>query len=98
MKQALINPMQIAVTYISGWTDIPDPNPENIRAEPIEIEIENAYNIAQVENQSFEVAEPLFWVDCPDEVVTGLWYYSINTLICLKKNEAPNPNPPLPSS
>ena len=98
MKKALINPMQPSVTYISGWTDIPDPNPDNIRAEAIETEIANAYGIAQVENQTFEVAEPLFWVDCPDETTTESWYYSIDTSLCLEKFDAPNPNPPLPSS
>ena len=30
--------------------------------------------IAQVEQVEFEVAEPLFWVDCPDEVTTE-WTY-----------------------
>lgn len=98
MKKALINPTQIPVTYTSGWTDIPNPNPDNIRAEPIEAEIANAYNIAQVENQTFEVAEPFFWVDCSDETVAGLWYYSIDTSLCLEINESPDPNPPLPLS
>jgi hypothetical protein len=30
--------------------------------------------VAQVEQESFEVALPLFWVDCPDEVTTE-WTY-----------------------
>lgn len=30
--------------------------------------------VIQIEEQSFEVAEPLFWVDCGDEVKTG-WSY-----------------------
>lgn len=30
--------------------------------------------VIQVEEQSFEVAKPLFWVDCSDEVKTG-WSY-----------------------
>jgi len=89
MKKALIDPMNISVTYISGWTD-------QTPAEPIITDIENAYNIAEVKNQTFEVAEPLFWVDCPDETVAGLWYYSINTSLCLAKNDVPSPNPPLP--
>lgn len=30
--------------------------------------------VIQIEEQSFEVAKPLFWVDCGDEVKTG-WTY-----------------------
>lgn len=30
--------------------------------------------VIQVEEQSFQVAKPLFWVDCSDEVKTG-WSY-----------------------
>ena len=31
--------------------------------------------IAQVEQVEFEVAEPLFWVDCPDECLADQWKY-----------------------
>lgn len=31
--------------------------------------------IAQVEQNSFEVAAPLFWVDCPDDCVADVWWY-----------------------
>ena len=33
--------------------------------------------IAQVEpeDQTFEVAEPLFWTDCPDECLANEWFY-----------------------
>lgn len=33
--------------------------------------------VAQVEpdNQTFAVAEPLFWVACADDVVADEWYY-----------------------
>jgi len=89
MKKALISPIDVPVTYISGWTD-------QTPAEPIETTIENAYDVTEVQGQTFKVSEPLFWVDCPDETVAGLWYYSINTSLCLEKNNAPNPNPPLP--
>lgn len=30
--------------------------------------------VIQIEKKSFEVAKPLFWVDCSDEVKTG-WSY-----------------------
>jgi hypothetical protein len=31
--------------------------------------------VAQVELIGFEVAPPLFWVDCPDDCVRDDWYY-----------------------
>lgn len=31
--------------------------------------------IAQVADAEFEVAQPLHWVDCPDEVIADLWTY-----------------------
>ena len=29
---------------------------------------ETGYRVAQVDSESFEVAQPLFWVDCTDDV------------------------------
>ena len=31
--------------------------------------------IAQVEQTAFEVAAPLFWIDCPDDCVADVWWY-----------------------
>jgi len=31
--------------------------------------------IAQVEEQPFEVALPLFWVECSNECVADVWWY-----------------------
>lgn len=31
--------------------------------------------VAEVMPSEFPVAEPLFWVDCPDEVVADMWIY-----------------------
>ena len=33
--------------------------------------------VAQVEsdNQTFPVANPLFWIDCPDDCVADVWWY-----------------------
>lgn len=31
--------------------------------------------IAQVDELGFEVAEPLFWIGCPDNCVADEWYY-----------------------
>lgn len=31
--------------------------------------------VCQVESQQFDVAPPLYWVDCPDGIVAGLYTY-----------------------
>ena len=37
----------------------------------------NGYRIAQVESAEniFGVAEPLYWIDCADDVVADQWYF-----------------------
>jgi hypothetical protein len=42
---------------------------------------ESGYRVAQVasDNETFEVAEGLFWVDCSDDVVADSFYYEPNT-------------------
>jgi len=53
--------------------------------------------VAQVEESAniFEVAPPLHWIDCPDEIVAGLYYYDNvqNTFL-----EIPIPPPPPPKA
>ena len=36
---------------------------------------ETGYRVAEVEQQAFEVAPPLFWVDCADNVVADQFWY-----------------------
>jgi hypothetical protein len=33
------------------------------------------YRVAQVEMESFEIAQPLFWVDCADDVNADQFWY-----------------------
>lgn len=47
--------------------------------------------IAQVEQASFEVAPPLFWVDCPDNCVADVWWYYNG--VCEVMPEPPTPVP-----
>jgi len=36
---------------------------------------ETGYRVAQVEAQEFEVALPLFWVECADNIVADQFWY-----------------------
>jgi len=82
MKNALISPNE-SVSYISGWTDSPKP-------QPIYTTISNAQRVAEVVDTTFEVATPLFWITCSDDVVTDQFYYdSVSATI--------NQIPPTPS-
>lgn len=78
MKNALISPNESPVTYISGWTNT---NP----TQPILISIENSYRVCEVAQQTFEVAPPLFWVECQDDVVSDEWYYDLKSKNIIKK-------------
>lgn len=60
MKKALIDP-RITAKFFSE--------------EEVEIQIENSQRVCQVENQEFQVASPLYWLDCNDDVVADRFYY-----------------------
>lgn len=40
---------------------------------------ETGYRVAEVCSQTFEVASPLFWVDCADDVVADQFWYDPET-------------------
>jgi hypothetical protein len=87
MKKALISPNE-AVSYISGWTEATPTKP----SQPIYTTIPNANRVAEVMDTTFEVALPLFWVDCADNVVADQWYYdSVTATIIVVPPPAPKP-------
>jgi hypothetical protein len=47
--------------------------------------------VAQVEVTSFEVAQPLFWADCPDDCVSDQWYYVGGQCIAIPPAPVPVP-------
>jgi hypothetical protein len=40
---------------------------------------EAGYRVADVVATSFEIAPPLFWVECADDVVADVYWYDPNT-------------------
>lgn len=55
---------------------------------------ETGYRVAQVEPdaQIFEVAQPLFWVSCADDVVADQFWYDPETQT-IKPMPQPDPEP-----
>jgi hypothetical protein len=55
---------------------------------------ESGYRVAEVAAQSFEVAEPLFWVECPDDVFADIfWYDPVSGSFALIPEPEPIPQP-----
>ena len=48
--------------------------------------VSNGYRIAQVEpaESIFGVADPLYWMDCADDVVADQWYFDTNENVIKK--------------
>lgn len=81
MKNALISPNE-DVSWLSDWSN----------DQPIYTLISNANRIAEVSTTQFEVASPLFWIACADDVIADLFYYdSVTQTICA----IPEPTPKL---
>lgn len=60
---------------------------------PVQI-VETGYRIAEVRDAEFEVADPLFWVECQDDVLADLfWYNPIDKSINPVPVEEPEPEP-----
>ena len=68
--KALISPNEAPISYISSWIAGTPPT-------PVYSTYPNSCRVAQVEpdDQTFPVAEPMFWATCPDDCVADEWYY-----------------------
>jgi hypothetical protein len=78
MKKALISPNESPVKHITGWDQYT----------PIYSDYPNSYRVAEVCDSEFEVATPLFWVDCADDIVEDQFYYNtVNQTIVPVVNE-----------
>ena len=81
MRNALISPNE-QVKYISSWDDA---------GMPVYTVIPEAQRIAEVSNQEFPVAPPLYWESCNDNVIADQWYWDPELLTAV---EVPAPPPP----
>jgi hypothetical protein len=79
--KALISPVEVqTITYISAWID----------GMPQYTDIHDCQRVAQVEVETFDVAPPLYWVDCPADCEADQWYYKDG--LHKKPEDAPNPD------
>ena len=91
MKKALISPDQ-SVSYISSWQEV------GVNTYmPVWTTIVGGERVAEVMDAEFEVAPPLFWVDCADNTVADQFYYESQTQQILPKpQDASYPDPVQP--
>lgn len=55
---------------------------------------QTGYRVAQVSEQEFLVAEPLFWINCSDEIVADqYWYDPVDQTIKLLPETVPQSQP-----
>ena len=88
--KALISPNEsFDHKWISSWNEV------NGVWEPVRSEILNCQRVVQVEpdNQTFPVAEPLYWFDCPDDCKADFWYFK-DAQVFIKPTDALNPSTP----
>lgn len=86
--KCLIDP-RVTVQHISNW------NFDSVKKYyiPEFTDYENSARVCQVQEQSFEIAPPLFWVDCSNDVVAdGFWYNTETQQISPVINQ-PEPSP-----
>lgn len=41
--------------------------------------VETGYRVAQIDEVGFEVAPPLFWIDCVDDIAADVYWYNPET-------------------
>ena len=66
--KALISPNELFdLSWVSSWNG----------DTPVYSKILNCQRVAEVEpdNKIFDVAQPLYWVDCPDNCRADEWYF-----------------------
>lgn len=77
MKKALIDPKGTALA-VTAWSNVDN------KWLPVYTTIENSWRVAEVDDNEFPVAPPLFWVSCEDAAVADEWYYDSVQLVILR--------------
>lgn len=80
--KALIDPSASA-RYIASWTGTP--------LKPVYETYPNSARICEVVDTEFDVAAPLFWVDCDASVIADQFYYDTQQTIIFPVVNEPKP-------
>jgi hypothetical protein len=95
--KALISPNEsFTWTWVTSWkwgSTLTPANPIAMGWIPDTTDsIENCQRVAEVEpdDKIFEVAQPLHWVDCPNNCVMDVWYFK-DGAVYIKPTDAPKP-------
>jgi len=80
--KALIDP-RASVSHIVDWTGDP--------IKPVFETYLNSARVCEVQETDFPVADPLFWVDCADDVVADQFYYDTQQSAIFAVVNAPMP-------
>jgi hypothetical protein len=95
--KALISPEEVFTwTWVTSWkwgTVITPAGVEELGWVPDTTDsIENCLRVAETEpdDKIFEVATPLFWLDCPDNCKADQWYFKDGE-VHIKPTDVPRP-------
>ena len=80
---ALIDPTT-AASYIASWTEVQP-------YKPVWATYVNSARVCEATATPFEVAPPLFWTPCADDVVADQFYYDTVTAVIAPVVNAPYP-------
>jgi len=80
--KALIDP-RFSVQYVDSWSGTP--------LKPVYATYPDSARVCQVADAEFEVAQPLFWVDCADNVIADEFYYDTQQNSIFPVVNAPKP-------
>ena len=69
--KSLIDPNS-SVSHVVSWTDTKP-------YKPVSETYPNSARVCEVQETEFDVAPPLFWVDCANDVVADQFYYDTVT-------------------
>jgi hypothetical protein len=84
--KALIDP-NASVSYIVSWSFFNNQYYPNYQTYP------DSARVCQVEpdNQIFPVADPLYWEDCPDNIIADQYWFNLVTKEYAEVQNAPMP-------
>lgn len=90
--KALISPLE-TVSHIVSWELNPNWDGKELRNKYLSVYavLPNAERVCEVVQNEFPVAEPLFWIDCADDVDPNLFYYDTVTQTIKLIDNAPYP-------